>query len=97
MKGICWRRSPEGMQQHWQWVWLDIAAEDMMLQRAGLHLMLQCSQFDHHKQMASGKRYLFEVAVVVVVVVAAAAAAAAVNKTTLPIGMENTMTHCHQV
>ena len=93
MKGICWRRSPEGMQQHRQWVWLDIAAEDMMLQRAGLHLMLQCSQFDHHKQMASGKRYLFEVAVVVVVVVAAAA----VNKTTLPIGMENTMTHCHQV
>ena len=43
-------------------MWLDIAAVDTMLQRAGLHLTLHCTQFDLHKQMASDKRHLIEAA-----------------------------------
>ena len=66
MKGTCLRRIPEGMQQHQQWVWLDIAVavEDTMPQRVGLRLTLQCNLFDRRKQMASGKRHLIEVVAV---------------------------------
>ena len=46
-----------------QWVWLDIAAVDTMLQGVGLHLTLYCTQFDLHKQMTSGKTHPIEAVV----------------------------------
>ena len=61
LKDTCWKHITGNMKR--QWVWLDIvAAVDTMLQEVGLHLMLCCTQFDLHKQIASSKSYPIEAA-----------------------------------